>query len=66
MRVEEQGVPARCRAAGTGPGLDVTEKHWVLQSPVAICKDVDGARAYYAKLNKSIKERQITHDLTHL
>ena len=44
MRVEEQGVPARCRGAGTGPGPDVTEKHWVLQSPVAICKDVDGAR----------------------
>ena len=27
---------------------------------------VDGARMYYAKQNKSIRERQIPYDFTHL
>ena len=33
----------------------------------AICSnDVDGARGYYAKWNKSIRERQIPYDFTHM
>ena len=35
-------------------------KNWNL----AICNDVDGTRGYYAKQNKSIKERQLSYDLT--
>ena len=29
-------------------------------------QDMDGARMYYAKQNKSIRERQISYDLTHM
>ena len=31
-----------------------------------MCNDVDGVREYYAKWNKSIRERQIPHDFTHV
>ena len=37
------------------------QKEWNL----AICNDVDGTRMYYAKWNKSVRERQI-YDITHL
>ena len=30
---------------------------------LAICKDVDETRQYYAKQNKSIRERQLSYDL---
>ena len=33
---------------------------------LAICNDVDGARMYYAKGNKSIRERQISYDFTRM
>ena len=33
---------------------------------LAICNDVDGARMYYAKRNKSIRERQIPYNFTHM
>ena len=33
---------------------------------LAIYNDVDGTRAYYAKQNKSIRERQLSYDLTHM
>ena len=32
---------------------------------LAICNDVDGARMYYAKQNKSRRERPIPYDFTH-
>ena len=32
----------------------------------AICKDMDGPWGYYAKWNKSDKERQILNDLTYM
>ena len=35
-----------------------------LKRVVAICNDMDGARLYYAKRNKSIRERQLSQDLT--
>ena len=38
------------------------EKEWNL----AICNNVDGTRVYYAKQNKSVRERQISHDFTHV
>lgn len=28
--------------------------------------DMDGATVFYAKWNKSVRERQIPHDLTHM
>ena len=31
-----------------------------------MCSDVDGAREYNAKQNKSVRERQIPYDFTHL
>ena len=31
---------------------------------LAICNDMDGTRGYYAKLNKSIRERQLSYDLS--
>ena len=31
---------------------------------LAICNDVDGTREHYAKQNKSIRERQLSYDLT--
>ena len=34
------------------------QKEWNL----AICNNVDGATVYYAKRNKSVRERQITYD----
>ena len=36
------------------------QKEWNL----AICDDVDGARVYYAKQSKSVRERQIPYDFT--
>ena len=30
------------------------------------CNDMDEARMYYAKQNKSVRERQIPYDLTHM
>ena len=33
-------------------------------SNLAICNDVDGSRGYYAKQSKSIRERQLSYDLT--
>ena len=38
------------------------QKQWNL----AICSDVDGARMYYAEQNKSVRERQISYDFTHM
>ena len=37
------------------------KKKWNL----AICNDMDETRGYYAKWNKSIRDRQLLHDLTH-
>ena len=31
---------------------------------LAIYNDVDGTTGYYAKRNKSVRERQLSHDLT--
>ena len=31
---------------------------------LAICNDVDGTRGYYAKRNKSIRERKLSYDLS--
>jgi len=31
---------------------------------LAICNDVDRTRGYYAKRNKSIRERHVSYDLT--
>ena len=33
---------------------------------LAICNDMDGTREYYAKRNKSVGERQIPYDFTHM
>ena len=33
---------------------------------LAICKDVDGTRVYYAKQNKSVRESQLSFDLTNM
>ena len=33
---------------------------------LAICKNVNGTKVYYAKRNKSIGERQISYDFTHM
>ena len=38
------------------------QKEWNL----AICNNMDGARVYCAKQNKSIRETQIPYDLTHM
>ena len=38
------------------------KKEWNL----AICNDVDGARVYYARWNKSVRERQTPCDFTHV
>ena len=37
------------------------QKEWNL----AICNNMDGSRVYYAKRNKSDRERQISYDFTH-
>ena len=37
-------------------------KSWNL----AICNNMDGAREYNAKQNKSVRERQIQYDFTHM
>ena len=37
-------------------------KEWNL----AICSNVDETRGYYAKWNKSVRERQISYDFTHM
>ena len=42
--------------------LEDLSKHILL----AICNDVDGARVNYAKQNKSVRERHIPHDCTHM
>ena len=31
---------------------------------LAICNDVDGTTGYYAEQNKSVRKRQLSHDLT--
>ena len=36
------------------------------ESVFSICDDVDGTRRYYAKRKKSVRERQILYDLTHM
>ena len=33
---------------------------------VAICNNMDGLQGYYAKWNKSGRERQILHDITYM
>ena len=33
---------------------------------LSICNNVDGSGGYYAKWNKSIRERQISYDFTHM
>ena len=38
------------------------QKEWNL----AICNNVDGSTVYYAKWNKSVREKQIPYDLTHM
>jgi len=38
------------------------KKEWSL----AICKDVDRTRVYYAKWNKSVREKQTPYDFTHM
>ena len=38
------------------------QKVWNL----AICNNVDGARLYYAKQNKSVRERQVPYDFIHM
>ena len=38
------------------------EKEWNL----AICDNMDGPRGYYAKWNKSNRERQIPYDFTYM
>ena len=38
------------------------QKEWNL----AICNDMVGTRGYYAKRNKSVRERQIPYDFTHM
>ena len=38
------------------------KKEWSL----AICNDLDGATWYYTKQNKSVRERQIPYDFTHM
>ena len=47
-----------------------THTQWNTTQPskkcnLAICNDVDRARGYYAKRNKSIRKRQL-YDLTHM
>ena len=32
----------------------------------AICNSVVGTRDYYAKRNKSVRERLLSHDITHM
>ena len=38
----------------------------IKKNSLAICNNMDGAGMYYAKLNKSIRERQISYDFTHV
>ena len=38
------------------------QKEWKL----AICNNMDGTRVYYAKQNKSVRERQISYDFFHM
>ena len=38
------------------------EKEWNL----VICNGMGGARGYYAKWNKSVRERQIPYDFAHM
>ena len=33
---------------------------------LTICNDMDGAKEYYAKWNKSVRERQIPSDFSHM
>ena len=33
---------------------------------LAICDNIDGPRGYYAKWNKSDRERQISYDFTYM
>ena len=33
---------------------------------LAICNRMDGTRGYYAKQNKSVREREISYDFTHM
>ena len=40
----------------------VIKKEWGL----AICNSMDGAREYNAEWNKSVRERQVPFDLTHV
>ena len=42
---------------------------WSITQPskrMKSCNDVDGARVYYVKQNKSSRERQIPYDCTHM
>ena len=47
-----------------------THTLWILSHQkglnFAICNDMDGTRGYYAERNKSIRERQLSYDLTHV
>ena len=38
------------------------QKEWNL----AICSDMDGGKGYYAKQSKSVRERKIPYDFTHM
>ena len=42
--------------------LPGNQKEWNL----AICNNMDGTRVYYAKLNWSVRERQISQDFTQM
>ena len=39
--------------------------HWK-EWNLAICSDMDGARLYYVKWNKSVRERLTPYDFTHV
>ena len=40
----------------------IKKNEWIF----AICRHMDGLRGYYAKWNKSDRERQILYDITYM
>ena len=51
-----------CVYTHTHTRILLSHKKWSL----AICNNMKGSRGYYAKQNKSDRERQILHDLTYV
>ena len=47
---------------GTHNGTLLSNEKWNL----SICNDMSGPRGYYAKWNKSYREKQIPYDLTYM